>query len=120
MRKIYPKSCFLLLQNSFLIFLKILKYFFQFFSKCYPVFFLLLHFCKISFKFFKNYNKIFLYSKYSPKTVSSQFFQSFITTDNNSKLHYNVCKAPSRKLKIFSELHYNFSTTLPVNFRLSR
>ncbi len=33
------------------------------------------------------------------------FFQNFSTSDNNSKLHHNVSRAPSRKLEVFWKFH---------------
>ncbi len=60
-----------------------------------------LNFLKTTAKFFRNPK--FHWLLYS--NVSTQFFQHFFITKNDSKLHHNVCSAPSRKLEVFPKFH---------------
>ncbi len=56
MKKIYSKSCLLFVRNSFLIFLKIFKYFFNFFPNVTRVLLNFTFLQNFSPKFSKNYN----------------------------------------------------------------
>ncbi len=82
--------------------------FFSFFPNVTQIF-LTFSFLQNFSKFSKNYTKVFLYSKILQKnskySTFSIFFLNFFTNDNKLKLHYNICKVPSRKLEVFSKFH---------------
>ncbi len=101
-RKFIQKVVPRFFETTLSFFLKIFKYF-QFFHKCYTGF-SNFHFWKISPKFSKKYSKVSLYSKILQKSSKhstfSNFLINFFANDDKSKLHYNVCKALSRKLEV--------------------
>ncbi len=108
--KIYLKNYFLFPRISFLIFLKIFKYVFNFFPSVTQDFFtftLLQNFSQKllqNFSVFPNFTKNFRILTSALKWFAT-VFQNFFTTYKNSKLHCYVCKAPPRKLKVFLKFY---------------
>ncbi len=68
---------------------------------------------------FQNFTKNFGILTSVSQCFFRVFFLNFFTTDNNySKLRRNVSKGRSRELEVFPKFHKNFSTILPIDFKM--